>query len=140
MKKIILSLAALFCFGMLSAQTEVKPDEPKAEITFTSTEHDYGTVEYDANGTCVFEFKNTGKVPLTLIDVKPSCGCTSPDWSREPIKPGEKGKITVKYNTKISGTFSKSVTVISNATNSPVMLHIKGEVKPLQQPTQPAVK
>lgn len=134
MKKIILSISALFCFGMLSAQTnEVKPEGDKTEISFASTVHDYGTIEYNTNGTCEFEFTNTGKQPLTLVNVQASCGCTTPDWSKEPIKPKGKGKITVKYNTQIPGIFQKNIKVYSNATTSPVLLTIKGEVKPQQQ-------
>ena len=138
MKKILLTLSALFLVALVNAQTTVvKQDEQKGEITFTALEHNYGTIEYDANGTCVFEFTNTGKVVLTLSNVQASCGCTVPEWSKEPIKPGDKGKITVKYNTKNVGNFQKSISVFSNATTSPVVLTIKGEVKPqAQQPTK----
>jgi hypothetical protein len=138
MKKILLSLSALFFAGMINAQTtEVKQDEAKGEITFVNVEHNYGTIEFDANGTCEFEFTNTGKGVVTLINVQASCGCTIPEWSKEPIKPGEKGKITVKYNTKNPGTFQKNISVFSNATVSPILLTIKGEVKPQAQPQQP---
>lgn len=138
MKKIILSISAIFLFGMLNAQTtETTVPEVKGEITFVNVEHDYGVVEYNANGTCEFEFTNTGKVVLTLNNVQASCGCTAPEWSKEPIKPGEKGKITVKYNTMIPGVFQKQIRVYSNATTSPVVLTIKGEVKPqAQQPVK----
>jgi len=137
MKQILLLLSSLFFVGMLSAQTtETKQEEIKGEITFAVLEHNYGTIEYDANGTCEFEFTNTGKVVLTLNNVQASCGCTAPEWSKEPIKPGEKGKIIVKYNTKIAGTFQKSIKVFSNATVSPVVLIIKGDVKPKVQQEQ----
>ena len=135
MKKLILSLSALFFVGMLSAQTaEVKTDDNKAGITFASLEHNYGTIEYDANGTCEFEFTNTGKEALTLVNVQASCGCTAPEWSKEPIKPKEKGKITVKYNTKIPGVFQKQIRVYTNANPNPIVLTIKGEVKQQQTP------
>lgn len=135
MKKLILSLSALFFVGVLSAQTtEVKQDEPKTEITFASLEHDYGTIEFGANGTCVFEFTNTGKIALVLSNVQASCGCTTPEWTKEPVKPGEKGKITVKYNTQIPNQFQKQIRVYSNATTNPVVLTIKGVVKPQVQP------
>lgn len=139
MKKLILSFFAIFFFGALSAQTEQTTPvvEEKSEITFAAIEHNYGTVEFNANGTCTFEFTNTGKTVLVLNDVRASCGCTAPEWSKEPIKPGDKGKITVKYNTMIPGPFHKSITVYSNAKTNPIVLVIKGEVKP-QQPTQSA--
>lgn len=139
MKKLILSISAIFLFGMLSAQTEQTNAtvEEKSEITFVSLEHNYGQLEFNANSTYQFEFTNTSKVVLVLNDVKASCGCTTPEWSREPIKPGEKGKITVKYNTMIPGPFHKSITVYSNAKVNPIVLTIQGEVKPqVQQPTQ----
>lgn len=137
MKKILLSLSALFIAGMLHAQTtEVQQKADKANITFTSLEHNYGTVEWDSNGTCVFEFTNNGKEVLTLTNVQASCGCTAPEWSKEPIKPGDKGKITVKYNTKIPGVFQKQIRVSSNATEEPIILTIKGEVKPQAQPQE----
>ncbi len=138
MKKLILSISAIFFFGVLSAQTtETAVTEEKSEITFVSLEHNYGSIEFNANGTCQFEFTNTGKTALVLVNVQASCGCTAPEWSREPIKPGDKGKITVKYNTMIVGPFQKSITVYSNAKTSPIALIIKGEIKP-QQPTQTA--
>jgi hypothetical protein len=81
------------------------------------------------DGTCEFIFKNTGKDPLVLKNVRSSCGCTIPQWPKEPIKKGEQGKIKVRYNTRITGTFSKSISVYSNAGNMPVVLVIKGKVE-----------
>jgi len=134
MKKIILSISAIFFFGMLSAQTAdtVQPVN-KTEITFTTLEHNYGTMEFGANGICEFEFTNTGKEVLTLSNVEASCGCTVPTWSKDPIKPGGKGKITVKYNTQNPGRFQKQVRVFSNSTVSPVVLNIMGLVNPKAQ-------
>lgn len=141
MKKLILSISAILFFGMLNAQTtETVVTEEKGEITFVSLEHNYGTVEFNANGTCEFEFTNTGKIALVLNNVQASCGCTAPEWSKEPIKPGDKGKISVKYNTMIPGPFQKQIRVYSNATTNPVVLTIKGEVKPQQQPQADAQK
>jgi len=62
--------------------------------------------------------------------VRSTCGCTIPEWPREPIEPGASGKITVKYNTATAGTFLKSVMVYSTASNSPEKLQIKGKVVP----------
>lgn len=119
---------------MLSAQTtETVVSEDKGEMTFASLEHNYGTIEFNGNGTCEFEFTNTGKIVLVLNNVQASCGCTAPEWSKEPIKPNEKGKITVKYNTQIAGPFQKLIRVYSNAASNPITLTIKGEVKPQVQ-------
>lgn len=140
MKKIILSISAVFFFGMLSAQTtETVQPVKQTEITFTTLEHNYGTMAFGANGICEFEFTNSGKEVLTLSNVEASCGCTAPTWSKEPIKPGGKGKITVKYNTQIAGQFQKQVRVYSNATVSPVVLNIKGIVNPQVQ-SEPTTK
>lgn len=102
----------------------------KAKIVFENLVHDYGSITVSSEGTCVFKFKNEGKQPLVLSSVNASCGCTSPSWTREPIKPGETGEIKVKYDTNRIGAFSKSITVNSNAVNTPVVLKINGDVKP----------
>lgn len=128
MKTIILSFAiALLSVYNLNAQT-TPASTSTAEITFEKVEHDYGTINKSANGLCEFKFKNTGKEPLILTDVKSSCGCTVPAWTKEPILPGKSGSIKVKYATERVGIIDKSITVISNAKNSPVVLHIKGNI------------
>ena len=131
MKRIFFAiLLAAACSTMVNAQSTEKVDENAPEITFTSTEYDYGVVAVNSDGTRKFEFTNTGKQPLILSNVSASCGCTVVEWAKDPVKPGEKGTITVKYNIVIVGTFQKSIRVFSNAKTSPVMLVIKGEVKP----------
>jgi hypothetical protein len=129
MKKtsLILAIFLLFAFAAKSqTSTTKKADGP--EITFETLEHDYGTIVQGANGDCVFKFKNTGNEPLILSDVRKSCGCTTPTWSKEPILPGQSSVINIGYNTNNIGTFSKTITVISNAVNSSVVLTIKGTV------------
>ena len=80
------------------------------------------------NGECEFVFKNTGKAPLQITNARASCGCTVPSWPREPIAPGKKSVIKVKYDTNRLGTINKSITVTSNAVNNSVVLHIKGHI------------
>lgn len=102
-----------------------------AQISFEKETHDYGTIKNGANGTCTFEFKNTGNAPLILSNAKGSCGCTVPTWPKEPIAPGATGVISVKYDTKRQGAINKSVTITSNATNEPnKVIRIKGTVLP----------
>lgn len=101
-------------------------------IVFNQTIYDYGTITQGSDGLCEFTFINKGSKPLTLTNVRASCGCTSPEWPREPILPGKKGTIKVKYNTNLVGSFSKSITVSSNAVNSSVVLQIKGNVEAKQ--------
>ena len=130
MKKIIFTLVA-FVFASLavSAQTTTPAVNPNAPvIKFDKTTHDYGTVEKDGDGTCEFAFKNTGVEPLILSNVQSSCGCTVPEWPKEPILKGKSAVIRVKYDTKRVGPINKTITVISNATNSPVQLRIIGNV------------
>lgn len=130
MKKIILALAIVSAMALNSFAQDSKPvDENAPEITFKVTEINYGVIAQNADGVRKFEFTNTGKQPLVLANVIASCGCTVPEWSKEPVKPGEKGEISVKYNTAIAGTFQKTIRVFSNAKTSPVFLVIKGEVK-----------
>jgi len=106
-----------------------KNSEQKPEMIFNEIDHNYGVLDYQGNGTYEFVFKNTGKVPLIIKRVDSSCGCTTPEWSKAPIKPKGKGKIVVKYDTKRIGSFIKSIKVYSNAENSPVELIVRGEVK-----------
>ena len=133
MKKIILSLllANLTIFGA-SSQEEINTNQDSKdlpEIYFEKTTHDFGKIEYQGDGTCEFTFKNTGTEPLLLTNVRASCGCTTPTWPKEPLKKGEKGTITVKYNTRIIGNFTKTIRVYSNAKTTPIMLKITGTVQ-----------
>jgi len=107
---------------------DVKANKRSPEITFEFLEYDFGLIPYKGDGTCEFKFKNTGKEALVLTNVKSSCGCTIPTWPRNPINKKQKESIKVKYDTKRQGKFHKSITVYSNALNSPVKLIIKGEV------------
>jgi hypothetical protein len=100
-----------------------------AVIEFRTAEHDFGTIQQGGDGTYDFVFKNTGKSPLILTNVRSSCGCTVPEWPRNPINKGEEAKIKVSYNTRITGSFSKSISVFSNAGEEPVVLIIKGKVE-----------
>lgn len=110
--------------------------EKGAVIEFAKEVHDYGTIKNGANGECVFEFTNTGNEPLILANVKGSCQCTVPEWPKEPIAPGAKAEIKVKYNTKNPGPINKSVTITSNAINEPTkVIRIKGNVLPPENGT-----
>lgn len=133
MKNILLNLTILLSISFSAfSQDEIntnKDNKDLPEIFFEKTTHDYGNLKYDSDGTCEFTFKNTGKEPLLLTQVKASCGCTTPTWPKEPIKSGDTGTIVVKYNTKISGAFTKSIRVYSNAKTAMVTLTIKGSVE-----------
>ncbi|MFO7790948.1 MAG: DUF1573 domain-containing protein [Bacteroidales bacterium] len=127
MKKFVV-LLSIICMGGIGLSAQTTPSENTDSIVFEKTTHDYGTINKGGDGNCEFEFTNTGEKPLVLSNVRSSCGCTVPEWPKEPIAPGKKGNIKVEYNTKRTGNFSKSVTVYSNAVNERVMLRIKGNV------------
>lgn len=112
--------------------------ESGAKIEFTKDTHDYGTIKYGSDGSCSFEFKNTGNAPLIISNAKGSCGCTVPEWPKEPIAPGAKASIKVKYDTKRPGAINKSVTITSNAVNEPSkVIRIKGNVLPAPEGSAP---
>ncbi len=101
-----------------------------AEFKFNEESHDFGTVPEGPEVKYDFEFTNIGKEPLVLQNVRASCGCTTPVWSKEPIMPGQKSKITAVYHTQgRPGNFSKTITVTSNAKGGDKLLYIKGVVE-----------
>lgn len=124
MKKIFSTLFMALTAVAMMAQQPV--------ITFEKTEHDFGKInEADGRVSTVFEFKNEGMAPLILSNVRASCGCTTPTWTKEPIEPGKTGTITVTYNPNgRPGRFQKTVTITSNASEATKRVYIKGEVIP----------
>jgi len=139
MKKI----AFIICFSLtacsfLLAQTNAA-DKPV--IDFAKVEHDFGTVYEGKLAEFEFIFTNKGNVPLILNNVQPGCGCTTPEWPREPIMPGKQAKIKAIYNPgAYKGPFAKGITVTSNAQNSTVQLTIKGTVKEIPKEAVSPVK
>lgn len=121
-------LLFLFCFTSFVLFAQKGKRDQKESIVFTAFTYDYGTIGIGSPGKCEFKFTNTMKKPLVIYNVKPSCGCTVANWPKAPILPGKTGVIKLDYNTKIPGTFNKTITVNSNATNSTVIIHIKGNV------------
>ena len=132
MKKSILTLSLFFttllAFNLSHAQVAVG-EENVAKISFDKSTHDYGQIEQHANGECVFVFTNTGTSPLKITNAKGSCGCTVPEWPREPVAPGEIGVIDVKFNSKgKKGKQNKRVTLTTNMVPSQQVLIVKGQV------------
>ncbi len=125
----------LFVLVLLLGTQQLFAQQGKAKIEFEKITHDYGTFKEEAGvQTYSFAFVNKGDVPLILNNVQPSCGCTTPEWIRKPLAPGEKGYIKVSYDPKDRpGTFNKTIRVVSNAENSNVTLIIKGEVLPREK-------
>jgi hypothetical protein len=150
MKKIIALSIALLAFTFSNAQETSKVTKttkktttkttttasalPKVEgagMVFVAETIDYGTIAHNADGNRKFEFTNNGNKPLIITNAQGSCGCTVPTTPKEPIAPGAKGVIGVKYATDRVGPFTKTVTVTSNAEGIPSkVLTIKGNVLP----------
>ena len=128
--------------GIAFSQTMTAKDSLKAKknapfIMLEVSEHDFGTIPYNGDGTFEFKFKNTGKSPLIISNCQASCGCTVPEWPKDPIAKNGTGVIKVKYNTTRVGHFQKTVTIQSNSSNSPVVITIKGDVE--KQPEEKTV-
>ena len=139
----MLSLLTVMGFTVATAQTSKpkkttakvetvkKADTPKVEgagIVFESETIDYGTIPHNADGKRDFVFVNNGNKPLIIANAQGSCGCTVPTYPKEPIAPGGKGVISVKYDTDRVGAFSKTVTLTTNSTEATKVLTIKGNV------------
>ncbi len=127
----ILIYIMFFCSVYAFSQAQVVPaDSANAPvITFLSTSHDFGSLKKGDKAEFAFEFRNTGKNELVINAVSASCGCTVAEYSKKPVRKNKKAAIKVKYNTNSTGSFQKTVTVNSNAANSPVKLTIKGTVE-----------
>jgi hypothetical protein len=120
MKKKFAAVLLTASFAIASAQS----------ISFDKTTFDYGTVKNGAEGHRNFNVKNTGDKPLIISKVQASCGCTTPEWSQDPIMPGKSAVIKVGYNTTLTGPFAKNIEVFSNdPTNSRSIITIKGNVE-----------
>ena len=166
MKKTILALG-MFVFVALASQaqeqkpvaTPVKPsDAPvvatppaskpavsskdSAEFKFDVMEYNFGTINQGDVVNYNFNFTNNGKEPLVIAEAHGSCGCTVPDYPKQPIKKGEKAVVKVTFNsTGKSGVQDKTVTISSNAKNTPHVLHLKGTVNvPAKKEEAPAEK
>ncbi|WP_300978959.1 DUF1573 domain-containing protein [Flavobacterium sp.] len=141
MKKIF-TLLVVFGLAITSAtaqETSKKAKKAKttvakvdgAGMVFDSETIDYGTIARNSDGKREFVFTNNGNAPLIITNAQGSCGCTVPSSPKEPIMPGAKGVIGVKYATDRVGAFTKTVTINSNAAGQPTkILTIKGNVLP----------
>ncbi len=148
MKKVIISaliLTAIACGNentSKQADTEIvnnpaTAENPNAEnkniteITFNENMYDFGTIKEGELVNYKFKFTNTGKAPLLITNASASCGCTVPNWPKEPIGPGKTGEIDVTFNSEGKPNHAeKTVTVTANTSPMNTILLIKGEVIP----------
>jgi hypothetical protein len=123
MKKFLGILALVVGFAFQS--------NAQGAIKFKAEKHDFGKIIEGTQASYSFEFTNTGKTPVVISNVQPSCGCTTPEWTREPIMPGKTGKVTASYNSAgRPGNFNKTITVVNNGEVSQIILTILGSVVP----------
>jgi len=124
MKKLIILCAMVFGFTYAaSAQTDQKP-----EFKFNEEKHDFGKIPQGKPVTTMFEYTNIGEEPLIVTQVQPSCGCTIADFTKTPVKKGDKGTIKITYNAAVIAPFNKSITITSNAATPTKIISIVGEV------------
>ncbi len=108
---------------------EVKPDGPLPTFNFNEELHDFGTVKDGDVVEHVFSFVNNGEAPLIISDARGSCGCTVPEWTKDPIPIGGTGEVKVKFNSKNrAGVQNKTVTLTANTWPKSQTLRIKANV------------
>jgi Protein of unknown function (DUF1573) len=124
MKYIFTFVFGFSCFVFAAAQTPATPSTlvKDDKLKLKETEFDFGKIAQGKPVTHIFEVINIGNEMLVLENVQASCGCTTPEWSKEPIAPGATQQITVGYNAAAEGPFEKSITVFYN----------KGQIKTIQ--------
>ena len=124
MRKITALFVLMTTFFVAGAQNQVVPEDV---LQIKVTEHDFGMIPQGRPVYYIFEIVNTGKTELKLDNVQASCGCTTPEWSKEPIAPGATAKIKVGYNAAAENSFEKPITITYNG-NQSKQLKIKGTV------------
>jgi hypothetical protein len=127
-KRGLLLIVVMLTVGLAFAQS-------KPEAKFDKTQHDFGSIKEELGAVkTMFEFTNVGTSPLIIQRVSTSCGCTTPSYPHEPVLPGKKGVITVKYSTVARpGSFNKTIAVYTNVPDTVYVLTIKGNVIPKRQ-------
>ena len=133
-RSLIMRVTLLFTMTWLLASAanaqQLLPDDKV--LVFEEEEHDFGLIK-EADGPAEYEFKftNKGTKPIRILNVRASCGCTTPAWTREPVAPGQEGFIKAVYNPlNRPGPFHKTLTITTDASQTPIILRIKGVVEP----------
>lgn len=134
MKSTVLSLFALLLvtsFAIAQPEETSAPQADGPQITFEETEYDFGDIRQGDVVEHSFEFTNTGNAPLILNNVLTTCGCTAPEWPKNPILPGEKGEIKVRFNSAGKmGRQNKVITIRSNVEGTDNRIKIVSMVLP----------
>jgi hypothetical protein len=151
MKNILLFVLMAFSISVFAQQEDLpkemaKPNSEQNEngpiMTFESTKVDFGTIERGSDPWRIVKFTNTGNEPLIIKHAKGSCGCTVPQWPKEPIMPGESSEMKVRYDTKRLGKINKTVKITTNEGGDPHVLRVVGQINPKEEeeslPKKPA--
>jgi len=121
----------------LAAVSQVKPVPPAPEtLVAKETAYDFGRIPQGKPVTHNFIITNNGKDPLVIENVQASCGCTTPEWSKEPVQTGKSSEIKVGYNAASEGQFEKTITIFYNQGQTKTLI-IKGNVWRLHEQTAP---
>jgi hypothetical protein len=128
-KLLVLSLfISAVSFSQNNSKIAMNTSSTNGIFEFETEIIDYGTIQQNSNGERVFKFKNVGNAPIIITKVNASCGCTVPTKPNQPIMPNETAEIGVKYATNRVGSFSKTLTITSNASEKTKTVRIKGVV------------
>ena|SRR5258708_39850638 len=128
MKKLALFAGLVLIANAGFSQAPVTASTDVAVATFETQNFDFGKIKQGVPATHEFKFTNKGKVSMVITNVTASCGCTTPDWTKNPIAPGGQGFVKATFNAAGVGAFDKSVTVTANVETGVVILRIHGEV------------
>lgn len=113
------------------AVTPVQSNQPSTSLALSESSFDFGKIKKGDKVEHVYEVTNTGKNPLVISEVKPGCGCTAPDFTKEPILPGKKGKITLHFDSSsFDGNVQKYADVYANVEKSPIKLTFTANIQP----------
>lgn len=108
-------------------------DRPLTSFVFDTYDHDFGDLKQDTENEKIFRFTNTGKEPLVIADAKGSCGCTVPEYPKNPIAPGQTGEIKVVYSPgKQTYKQSKTVTITANTEPATTVLKVYANIIPTE--------
>ncbi len=138
MKKVILAVSMFLSVAVAQAQeNKTTPAAPavvenknQADMKFDVEEYNFGTIKQGDKVAYDFNFTNVGKEPLVISEAHGSCGCTVPQWPKEPVAKGAKAVIHVEFNsTGKMGMQDKTVTITSNGKVGSKVLHLKGNVE-----------
>lgn len=109
----------------------------QGKLKFKEETREFGKIQQGKPVTHEFVFTNTGNAPVVISNATATCGCTTPEWSKEPILPGKTGIVKATFNAAVMGQFNKPVTVYTNAETPTVTVYLKGEV--VESPTAAVV-